>query len=356
MPSGDFIATADVFVACSSEFLNLSWRRTPREIITNALDGQVLENGCRLNVNVWDDWSARHTGMELFAALDLAAKTHEWAIVIFRADDLSRRVGELLEKGAVRDNVLFETGLFYGHLGSKRVFILEARGPGQEAKVASDLYGMLRLGFTSPESFADQMKRVLQTMQDRSTQWYPRWTPAASLAIGYVKQFIEPFVKKCVDKRQALRRNNAAVSEDFILEVLLPTDDFREMAVPEVRRMFEGSDCVQFGPEDSFDQRRAEQRPLAWAKDQISKEQTAASGAPGMPATYFDVPTTLLTAESVITTYLGQQATAKETRELFRNQANAFASYIEQQPKSLTNHVKVVRFASIGEVPEHLRG
>ena len=152
--------------------------------------------------------------------------------MIFRADDLTRRVGDLIEKGAVRDNVLFETGLFYGHLGSKRVFILEEKGRGKALKVASDLYGMLRLTFDSPKSFAEQMKVVLETMQDRSTQWYPRWTPAASLAIGYVKQFVEPFVTKCVDTRRAARQD-----KDFVLEVLLPTEDFRSMTVPECSRV-----------------------------------------------------------------------------------------------------------------------
>src|SRR5262249_39742500 len=74
--------------------------------------------------------------------------------------------------------------------------------------------GMLRLTFDSPKSFAEQMNVVLETMHDRSTQWYPRWTPAASLAIGYVNQFIEPFVTKCVDTRRAARED-----KDFVLEV-----------------------------------------------------------------------------------------------------------------------------------------
>jgi hypothetical protein len=74
-----------------------------------------------------------------------------------------------------------------------------------------------------------------------------------------------------------------------------------------------------------------------------------------MPTTYFDVPTTLFTAESVITAYLGQQATPNEQKELFKNQANAFASFIEQQPRALTDHVKVIRRPSMGDVADYLR-
>ena len=120
------------------------------------------------------------------------------------------------------------------------------------------------------------------------------------------------------------------------------------MTVPEIRRMFEGSDCVQIGPDGT-----ADQRPLAWAKGPASKGQ--AKPAPRMPTTYFDVPTTLFTAESVITAYLGQQATPNEQKELFKNQANAFASFIEQQPSALTDHVKVIRRPSMGDVADYLR-
>jgi hypothetical protein len=52
---------------------------------------------------------------------------------------------------------------------------------------------------------------------------------------------------------------------------------------------------------------------------------------------------------------LGQQATPKEQKDLFKNQANAFANFIEQQPSALTEHIKVVRFRSMGEVAKYLR-
>ena len=96
MPRGQVKASADVFVGCSSQFLKLQWKPSPREIITKALEGRVLADGSKLHVNVWDDWSKRHAGFEIFGMLDLAAKTHEWGVVIFRADDLTRRVGDLI--------------------------------------------------------------------------------------------------------------------------------------------------------------------------------------------------------------------------------------------------------------------
>jgi hypothetical protein len=286
---------------------------------------------------VWDDWSKNRTGIELFSVLDLAAKTHEWAILVFRADDLSRRVGDLVEQAIVRDNVLFETGLFYGHIGPKRVFILEEASPDSEFKIASDLYGMLRLKFDSPKVFADQLKTVLKIMRERSTQPYPRWTPASSLAIGYFTQLIEQFINKRIDKFGADRL--------FKLEVLLPTDDFRGLKGSDVFRMFKGLDFVQIGPEGTPDG-----RPAFWVK-----KEPEGSHEPTVPRIYFDVPTTLSTVEAVITTYLGEKATPTEMKDLVRNQANAFSNYIEQGPEYLTRYVTVKQFTSIGDISNYLR-
>ena len=70
MPRGQVKASADVFVGCSSQFLKLPWKPSPREIITKALEGRVLADGCKLHVNVWDDWSKRHAGFEIFGMLE----------------------------------------------------------------------------------------------------------------------------------------------------------------------------------------------------------------------------------------------------------------------------------------------
>src|SRR5262249_12596140 len=75
MPRREVKASADVFVGCSSQFLKLPWKPSPREIITKAFESRVLADGSTLHVNIWDDWSKRHAGFEIFGMLDLAAKT-----------------------------------------------------------------------------------------------------------------------------------------------------------------------------------------------------------------------------------------------------------------------------------------
>jgi hypothetical protein len=330
-------ATTDLFVGCSSEFLKLPWKPTPKQVISKELDGKNLARSGQIKVNVWDDWSKMRPGIELYSVLDLAAKTHEWAMLVFRADDLNRRVGDVVENAVVRDNVLFETGLFYGHIGPRRVFILEEIGPDSKIKIASDLYGMLRLQFDSPKSFSRQLKTVLQVMQERSTQPYPRWAPASSLAIGYFKQLIEQFIDKRIDRFGA--------KEQFELEILLPTDDFSGLTGSEVFRGFKGLDFVQVGPDGASDG-----RPAFWVK-----KQAEGSHQPEIRPTFFDVPTTLSVVEAVITKYLGETATSTEKSALVRNQANAFATYVEQEPRSYSRYVRVKQFASVADIWDYLK-
>lgn len=52
------------------------------------------------------------------------------------------------EKKAVRDNVLFELGLFIGRLGKKRTFIVQPRG-GTDFHIASDLTGLTPVTYAS---------------------------------------------------------------------------------------------------------------------------------------------------------------------------------------------------------------
>lgn len=71
---------------------------------------------------------------------DLMAQVHEadFAIFVFGPDDKVRSRKE--EHDAPRDNVVFEMGLFLGHLGRERVFMVHEAGA--DLKIPSDLTGV----------------------------------------------------------------------------------------------------------------------------------------------------------------------------------------------------------------------
>lgn len=61
-------------------------------------------------------------------------------IFIFAPDDKIKLREE--ERAAVRDNVIFEAGLFAGRLGRERTFLISPRKTREAFKIPSDLYGM----------------------------------------------------------------------------------------------------------------------------------------------------------------------------------------------------------------------
>ena len=68
-----------------------------------------------------------------------AINSHEFAIFIFNNDD--RIVSDDTEVSKVRDNVIFETGLFMGKLGKDRVYFVKASGV-KDLKLPTDLLGI----------------------------------------------------------------------------------------------------------------------------------------------------------------------------------------------------------------------
>ena len=101
----------------------------PRIFIASAVESLNVADAANLNfdqdaeVTVW-----RH-GFEIssdnISSLLDRARASDFAIFIFTPDDVSSIRHE--EKPVVRDNVLFELGLFVGSIGKDRCFIVKPR-------------------------------------------------------------------------------------------------------------------------------------------------------------------------------------------------------------------------------------
>src|ERR1035438_7428073 len=81
---------------------------------------------------------------DLIAALDDA----DFGAFIFLPEDILilNRQNQSVETKAVRDNVIFELGMFAGRLGRDRIFMIKPRG--QELHLPSDLSGVNLSDFT----------------------------------------------------------------------------------------------------------------------------------------------------------------------------------------------------------------
>jgi predicted nucleotide-binding protein len=119
------VQKATVFIGSSSEQLPVA--RLLRQRL--ASDAEVA---------VWDE-GIFNLGNPTLTDLLTAVETYDFAIFVFAADDLAT-IREKQEH-MVRDNVVFELGLFMGRLGRARTFWVVPKGP-TPVHIPSDLSGI----------------------------------------------------------------------------------------------------------------------------------------------------------------------------------------------------------------------
>lgn len=96
---------------------------------------------------VWDN-ADFELNESIFDGLLKAAELTDYAVFVFDPDDVTRLRN--VDSRTVRDNVLFEFGLFIGRIGKGRTFWISARS-GEGHHIPTDLIGITHLSFTRPE-------------------------------------------------------------------------------------------------------------------------------------------------------------------------------------------------------------
>ncbi|HDX8427771.1 TIR domain-containing protein [Aeromonas veronii] len=103
--------------------------KLPRIFIASSSENHDLASACNQNLDrcaegtVWSN--VFEPGGSTLASLTNTANNVDFALFIFSPDDLTRIRGE--SKLTIRDNILFELGLFIGAIGQERCFILKPR-------------------------------------------------------------------------------------------------------------------------------------------------------------------------------------------------------------------------------------
>jgi hypothetical protein len=100
------------------------------------------------DVTVWNEAPEFVMGESILNGLIRVGEGYDFALLVFGQDDVTMMGG--VELPTVRDNVIFELGLFMGHMGTGRAFWLSPRGS-RAPYLSSDLGGIIHLEFDEPE-------------------------------------------------------------------------------------------------------------------------------------------------------------------------------------------------------------
>jgi len=117
------------------------------------------------------------------------ARKYEYGIFIATKDDVI--IKRKIFKRVMRDNVLFELGLFLGSLGFKRTFLLANK----KTKLPSDLAGTTISIFDNNKKLEQQIDRVIKTIEKTKESFNFRIIPSTALAFGYFNNYISPVAR-----------------------------------------------------------------------------------------------------------------------------------------------------------------
>jgi Predicted nucleotide-binding protein containing TIR-like domain len=139
--------------------------RKPRVFIGSSKEGEpeltFISESLKPHADVvpWTHPSIFRPPKFTLQALLEAARNFDFAVFVFRADDL--QISRDAEQAVPRDNVVFEAGLFMSHLGIDRTFIV---APRQGVKILSDFSGLNLSSYDVPEDRA-MLKDAMTTVR-----------------------------------------------------------------------------------------------------------------------------------------------------------------------------------------------
>lgn len=130
--------------------------RKPRLFIASSVESLAIAEAVNVNLDHDFEVSIWKNGTFLLSSTtidDLVKKSSsvDFALFIFTPDDIATIRSR--EKHVVRDNVLFEMGLFIGAIGKRRSFILKPRNV--EMHLPTDLLGMTPADYEPDRSDGD---------------------------------------------------------------------------------------------------------------------------------------------------------------------------------------------------------
>ena len=260
------------------------------------------------------------------------AKLSDFALLVATADDVTTSPTRDGSRNTVRDNVIFEHGLFLGATSIDRAFLFVQQG----ADLPSDFNGVSVLTFS--ESIGDYnhidtvIEQLIKRIEQANKQHELGFVPSTALAMGYFNSFVKNVCEALGRDQKLLHRQQERTAGTYNLKIVLPEniDDGGVNAFATKYYRVHGLESA-----DTVVLPGAQGRPYPF-RFKIDPPQDNHSNP--LDIHVVDVPTTLDTIQEAIKLYFPQgyigpdeDKEQLEKREL-RNFANVLRHLISKNP------------------------
>lgn len=175
--------------------------------IANLMKDQInAQLGDWIECETWKEGNVFSLNKSTLESLVKASRKYDYGILVASKDDILIKRWKMLN--VMRDNVLFEMGLFLGSLGLQRAFLITH----DKISLPSDYDGVTVVKYND-KNIGNKIAGVITEIEKTKNSFNLKPVPSAALALGYFQSFILPFAKKHFES-----------SPDFQLKILIPTN------------------------------------------------------------------------------------------------------------------------------------
>ncbi|TFZ62856.1 hypothetical protein E4631_24370 [Hymenobacter sp. UV11] len=269
------------------------------------------------------------------------AKLSDFALLVATKDDVTTNEARGLTRGTIRDNVIFEHGLFLGATSAERAFLFAQ----EDADLPSDFNGVSTLRFSETigkfnhiDVVAEQLIKAIQRAEKQSELGF---LPSTALAMGYFTGFVKRVCEALGRDRKILYKKEERPISGYQMKVILPAN-IDDDGVNAFISKYNHINGLEQADTAVLPGTQGRGYPFHFKIDPPEEGE----GNP-INAHIFDVPTTLGTIVEAIKLYLPTNTIGPdidkehlERREL-RNFANVLRHYISRNAWT-KGHVEVI--------------
>lgn len=238
-----------IFIGSSSEGLKIA------QAIKKKIEDEC---GDWLQCDIWNEGEVFKVNSGTLDSLIRASRRYDYGILVATADDKSIK-RKIIHK-SMRDNVLFEMGLFLGSLGLDRAFLFA----NTKISIPSDFNGVTLIRYHKKSDIKPKVSELVDHLTKTKNSYPLKPLPSSALALGYYENYVVHLARKLSEE-----------SPDWKLYIIVPAETHRLL------------DRIKRYKEETNSNQVFHERPFTHQYPNDLRE-------------YWDIPTTLLTLDKLV--------------------------------------------------------